>query len=135
MYLYPNSQLPHNGISQRGEIWVRGPQVMKGYYKDQHLTDQTMTDGWLRTGDLGTITHNNCLKILGRCKATIVLSSGENVEPEPIEMRLQQSQFIDHCMIIGQDKKFLSALIVPVLTEFKQAGFKEETVEALAGKS
>jgi long-chain acyl-CoA synthetase len=131
--LYPNSQLPHNGISQRGEIWVRGPQVMKGYYKDQHLTDQTMKDGWLRTGDLGTITHNNCLKILGRCKATIVLSSGENVEPEPIEMRLQQSQYIDHCMIVGQDKNFLSALIVPVLTEFKQAGFTEESMEALAG--
>jgi long-chain acyl-CoA synthetase len=130
--LYPNNKLPHNGLSQRGEIWVRGPQVMKGYYKDLQLTDQTIKDGWLRTGDLGAITHNNCLKILGRCKATIVLSSGENVEPEPIEMRLQQSQFIDHCMIIGQDKKFLSALIVPVLTEFKQAGFTEETAEALS---
>lgn len=130
--LYPNNTLPFNGRMQRGEIWVKGPQVMKGYYKDEALTGQTIVDGWLRTGDLGTVTHNNCLKILGRCKSTIVLSSGENIEPEPLEMELQQSQFIDHCVIVGQDQKFLSALIVPVLTEFRQAGFVEETVEALA---
>lgn len=129
--LFPNSNLPHNGMAQRGEIWVRGPQVMKGYYRDPELTQITFTDGWLRTGDIGIITHNNCLKILGRSKSTIVLSSGENVEPEPIEMRLQQSQFIDQCMIVGQDKKFLSALIVPGIHEFKQAGFREETIEEL----
>ncbi len=130
--LYPNSQLPYNGRSQRGEILVRGPQVMKGYYKDPELTAYTINNGWLHTGDLGMITHNDCLKILGRSKATIVLSSGENVEPEPIEMRLQQSQFIDQCMVVGQEKKFLGALIVPVLTEFRQAGFVAGTVEELA---
>jgi len=130
--LYPNSKFPHNGRSQRGEILVRGPQVMKGYYRDDELTNYTIRDGWLHTGDLGIFTHNDCLKILGRSKATIVLSSGENVEPEPIEMRLQQSQFIDQCMVVGQDKKFLGALIVPVLTEFREAGYKVETVEELA---
>ena len=130
--LYPNSSLPDEGRSMRGEILVRGPQVMKGYYRDAGLTRKTIRDGWLHTGDLGIITHNNCLKILGRCKATIVLSSGENVEPEPIEMRLQQSQFIDHCMLVGQDKKFLAALIIPALTEFREAGFVEQSVEELA---
>jgi long-chain acyl-CoA synthetase len=92
----------------------------------------TLKDGWIRTGDLGTITYNNCLKILGRIKATIVLSSGENVEPEPIEMRLQQSQYIEHCMLVGQDKRFLSVLIVPSLVEFRQAGFKAQSLSELA---
>jgi long-chain acyl-CoA synthetase len=130
--LYPNINLPDNGRSLRGEILVRGPQVMKGYYKDTELTNQTFREGWLRTGDLGIFTHNDCLKILGRCKATIVLSSGENVEPEPIEMRLQQSQYIDQCMVVGQDKKFLAAIIVPELSEFRQAGFDEQSVEELS---
>jgi long-chain acyl-CoA synthetase len=130
--LYPNDKFDNGGRSMRGEILVHGPQVMKGYYRDEKLTRKTIRDGWLHTGDLGVITHNNCLKILGRCKATIVLSSGENVEPEPIEMRLQQSQFIDHCMLVGQDKKFLAALIIPALTEFREAGFAEQSVEELA---
>ncbi len=129
--LYPNQDLPDGGLSRRGEILVRGPQVMKGYYRDEELTAKTIRDGWLHTGDLGIITHNNCLKILGRCKATIVLSSGENIEPEPIEMRLQQSLFIDHCMLVGQDKKFLGALIIPSLTEFRQAGFIVDSVADL----
>ncbi len=130
--LYPNPGLPDNGISQRGEIWVNGPQVMKGYYKEEELTDQTLKDGWLKTGDLGMITHNGHLKILGRCKTTIVLSSGENVEPEPIEMRLQQSRYIEHCMVIGQDKKFLSVLIVPGLHEFRQKGIDVKTAIELS---
>lgn len=129
--LYPDSSLADEGRSKRGEIWVRGPQVMKGYYKDPELTSQTLHNGWLRTGDLGMITHNDCLKILGRSKATIVLSSGENVEPEPIEMHLQQSRLIDYCMLVGQDKKYLGALIVPGLEGFRENGFTEESVEEL----
>jgi len=130
--LYPSDSLPHNGRGQRGEIWMRGPQVMKGYYKEPELTDSTIIDGWLKTGDLGVISHNNCLKILGRSKATIVLSSGENVEPEPIEMSLQQSQFIESCMVVGQDKRFLGVLIVPSLLEFRLAGFQERSLAELA---
>jgi long-chain acyl-CoA synthetase len=130
--LFPDKNQKDKGRLQRGEIWVRGPQVMKGYYLEPELTRTTLVDGWLRTGDLGIITYNECLKILGRSKATIVLSSGENVEPEPIEMNLMQSKYIDNCMLIGQDKKFLGALIVPVLGEFQNSGFREETHEALA---
>jgi long-chain acyl-CoA synthetase len=130
--LYPNNNLPYSGKAHRGEIWVKGPQVMKGYYKEEELTGQTLQDGWLRTGDLGMVTHNDCLKILGRSKATIVLSSGENVEPEPIEMRLQQSQFIDQCMVIGQDKKFLSVLVVPAVEEFKTVGIRVKNQQELA---
>lgn len=129
--LYPSDHLPHNGRGQRGEIWMRGPQVMKGYYKEPELTKSTIVDGWLRTGDLGVISHNNCLKILGRSKATIVLSSGENVEPEPIEMSLQQSHYIESCMVVGQDKKFLGLLVVPSLLEFRLAGFQERSLAEL----
>ena len=127
--LYPNNDLPHNGKMQRGEIWVKGPQVMKGYYKEQELTEMTFVDGWLKTGDLGVITHNNNLKILGRSKATIVLKSGENVEPEPIEMSLLQSPYIENCVVVGQDKKFLGVLIIPSLADLRLLGFKETTIK------
>ncbi len=120
--LYPDPHDKHDGRGKTGEIRVRGPQVMKGYYRDQPLTDATVDGGWLRTGDLGMITHDGNLKILGRSKATIVLSSGENVEPEPLEMRLRQSRYIDQCMVVGQDQKFLGLLVVPDLSAFRQNG-------------
>jgi long-chain acyl-CoA synthetase len=129
--LYPNNNLPFNGKMQRGEIWVKGPQVMKGYYKEPELTDTTIKNGWLRTGDLGVITHNDNLKILGRSKATIVLKSGENVEPEPIEMCLLQSPYIENCIVLGQDKKFLGVLIVPSLIDFRLLGFKEPSLSEI----
>lgn len=129
--LFPNKDLPREGRSMRGEIQVRGPQVMAGYYKDEEQTKNAFQDGWFRTGDLGMMTHNDCLKILGRSKATIVLSSGENVEPEPIEMRLQQSQYIDQCMVVGQDQKSPGVLIVPVLEAFRLNGKQPASLEDL----
>lgn len=125
---------PDPGWGRKGEIQVRGPQVMKGYYKDPQLTEQTIGDGWMRTGDLGMMTANGCLKIVGRWKSTIVLSSGENLEPEPIEMRLNQSFLIDNCMVVGQDQKQISALIVPDLEEFRRRGFVAETLAALVAQ-
>ncbi|MCX7422793.1 MAG: long-chain fatty acid--CoA ligase [Planctomycetia bacterium] len=98
---------------RKGEIHVRGSQVMRGYYKRPEATEKVLRDGWLNTGDLGMITFNDCLKIVGRSKDTIVLLSGENVEPEPIETCLQRSSLIHQCMVTGQDQKFLTALIVP----------------------
>ncbi len=130
--LYPNKDLAYEGRSMRGEIQVRGPQVMAGYYKEEELTKKAFQDGWFRTGDLGMVTHNDCLKILGRSKATIVLSSGENVEPEPIEMRLQQSQYIDQCMVVGQDQKSLGVLIVPEPEAFRHDGTQPASHEDLA---
>ena len=73
---------------------------------------------WLNTGDLGMMIFNNCLKITGRSKETIVLLGGENVEPTPIESRLLQSAFIDQVMVVGQDRKTLGALIVPNRSAF-----------------
>ncbi|MEX0594143.1 MAG: long-chain fatty acid--CoA ligase [Balneolaceae bacterium] len=121
------------GRGIRGEIQVRGPQVMKGYYKDSEETDAVLDDdGWLRTGDLGMVTWNDCLKILGRKKATVVLSSGENLEPEPIEMRINQSPLIDHCMVVGQDQKKIALLIVPNMDAFREAGLDVESLQDLS---
>ena len=115
--LYP----PKRGV--QGEVHVRGPQVMKGYYKNPEATRKILTaDGWLNTGDLGIMTYNDTLKLVGRTKETVVLLNGENVEPVPIENVIQQSPLIDHVMVFGQDQKYLGALVVPVLDQFKTHG-------------
>ncbi|MBW0435244.1 long-chain fatty acid--CoA ligase [Leptospira yasudae] len=122
--LYP----PQKGV--KGEIHVRGPQIMKGYYKRPDVTAKVLTkDGWFNTGDLGMITYNNTLKIVGRTKETVVLLNGENIEPVPIENKLAQSPLIDQIMVVGQDQKFLGALVLPVLDRFQEYG---RTYEELA---
>lgn len=126
--LYPNSWKSGRGRGLRGEIHVRGPQVMEGYHKDPEGTAHVLRDGWLNTGDIGMVTFNNCLKILGRSKDTIVLLSGENVEPVPIEARLVGSPLIEQCMVVGQDQKNLGALIVPAADGFRAAGVKAASI-------
>ena len=97
-----------------GIIHVRGNQVMKGYYQKPDVTAGVLSaDGWLNTGDIGMRTHDNELRITGRAKDTIVLRGGENVEPVPIEHILRESPYIQHCMVVGQDQKYLAALVVP----------------------
>lgn len=130
--IYPSDKYPHQGKGIRGEVLIKGPQVMKGYYKEPELSDQSIRDGWFHTGDLGMMTFNDCLKIMGRYKSTIVLSNGENLEPEPIEMRLTQSRFIQNCMVVGQDQRELGALIVPDLSEFKDTAAQSDSIEQLA---
>lgn len=97
-----------------GVIHVRGPQVMRGYYERPELTARVLdADGWLNTGDLGMLTHRGELKITGRAKDTIVLLGGENIEPLPIEQKLQESEYIERAVVVGQDQKYLAALICP----------------------
>ncbi len=99
---------------KKGAIFIRGPQVMKGYYKRPEETRRVIDEeGWLNSGDLGLLTWRGEIAIRGRVKDTIVLLGGENVEPEPIEQALSQSEYIDQAMVVGQDRKFLGALIVP----------------------
>ncbi|MBL8968167.1 MAG: AMP-binding protein [Spirochaetaceae bacterium] len=110
-------------FGHKGLIMARGPSVMKGYYKRPELTAKVLSaDGWLDTGDLGMLTRNGELKITGRAKDTIVLRGGENVEPAPIEQKLAESPYIRTAVVLGQDERFLAALIVP----------KEEAVSAWA---
>jgi long-chain acyl-CoA synthetase len=99
---------------QLGVLYVKGDQIMKGYYKREDLTKQVIgDDGWLNTGDLAMMTHKGEIAIRGRAKDTIVLMGGENIEPAPIEARLKASPYIDNAVLLGQDQKFLGALIVP----------------------
>lgn len=99
---------------EQGIVFIRGPQVMSGYYRQPDLTTPVLgEDGWFNTGDLGMLTHDNELKITGRAKDTIVLRGGENIEPLPIEQKLRESELIDQAIVLGQDEKFLAALIVP----------------------
>jgi long-chain acyl-CoA synthetase len=98
----------------KGLILVRGPTVMLGYYKRPDLTAKIIdAEGWLNTGDLGMLTHRGELRITGRAKDTIVLRGGENVEPVPIEQKLAESEYIKQAVVLGQDQKYLAALIVP----------------------
>ncbi len=98
---------------EKGVIWAKGEQVMLGYYKRDDLTQAIMDkDGYINTGDIGMWTHKGEYAIKGRAKDTIVLSGGENIEPLPIEAKLRESEFIEQVMVVGQDKKYLGALIV-----------------------
>ncbi|MDR2619013.1 MAG: AMP-binding protein [Treponema sp.] len=98
-----------------GILYVRGAQVMKGYYKKPELTAAVLSgDGWLNTGDIAMATRDQELRLTGRAKDTIVLRGGENVEPVPIENKLKESPRVSQCVVLGQDQKYLAALIVPV---------------------
>lgn len=102
------------GPGMKGIIQVRGPQVMMGYYRRPDLTAKVLSpDGWLDTGDLGMLTVHGEIKIVGRAKDTIVLRGGENIEPVPIEQKLCESDYIQQAVVLGQDQKYLAALIVP----------------------
>ena len=104
----------------KGVVHVRGGIVMKGYYKKPELTAKVIdNEGWFNTGDLGMLTADNELILRGRIKDTIVLRGGENVEPLPIEMKINESHYVFQSVVVGQDQKYLAALIVPVEEEVK----------------
>lgn len=101
---------------EKGLVLIRGSQVMQGYYKKPEETAKVIDkDGWFNSGDLGWVTPENDLVITGRAKDTIVLSNGENIEPQGIEDACIRSIYIDQIMLVGQDQKSLGALIVPNL--------------------
>jgi long-chain acyl-CoA synthetase len=97
---------------EKGVLFVKGPNVMLGYYKNPAATAEALSaDGWLNTGDLAALSFNGDYVMTGRAKSTIVLLGGENAEPEPIEEKLRESALIDHAVVLGQDKKGLAAII------------------------
>lgn len=102
-------------LGVKGIVHIKGPQVMKGYYKNPETTKKTIVDGWLNTGDIGFINFKHTLTLTGRAKETVVLLGGENVEPVPIENRMDESPYIKQSMVFGQDQKVLGAIIVPDL--------------------
>ncbi len=100
-------------IAEDGEILCKGPNVMMGYYKRPDLTAQDIKDGWFHTGDIGVLNENNFLKITDRKKELFKTSGGKYVAPLPIENKLKESPFIEQVMLVGAERKFVSALIVP----------------------
>ncbi|MBM5802293.1 MAG: long-chain fatty acid--CoA ligase, partial [Cyanobacteria bacterium K_DeepCast_35m_m2_023] len=100
-------------LGQRGLVLARGPQVMGGYWGKPEATAKVLAaDGWFDTGDLGCLLADGSLVLTGRAKDTIVLSSGENIEPGPLEEALVASPLIEQVMVIGQDQRKLGALLV-----------------------
>ena len=110
-------------FAEDGEILTKGPCVMKGYYKDEALTKEVIDeDGWFHTGDIGTMVKDSqgeYLKITDRKKEIFKLSLGKYIAPQVIENKLKTSEFIDNLMVIGENEKFVSAIIVP---SFKKIG-------------
>lgn len=99
---------------KQGLVLIRGDQVMQGYYKNPEATRKAIDpEGWFNTGDLGWVSTQDDLIITGRAKDTIVLTNGENIEPQPIEDACLRSPYIDQIMLVGQDQKVIGALVVP----------------------
>ena len=95
-----------------GLCWVKGPNIFEEYYKDPKLTSKVKVDGFFNTGDLGAYTKQGEIVLTGRVKETIVLLTGENVEPQPIENKILESKTIENVVLVGQDKPTIGALIV-----------------------
>ena len=108
-------------LAEDGEVLVKGPSVMMGYWNKPEQTAETFDhDGFLRTGDIGEMDDDGYLRIIDRKKDIIVTSGGKNVAPQPIESRLKQSHLVDVAVVIGERRNFISALISPDFTELKR---------------
>ncbi len=102
-----------------GEICVKGPSVMMGYYKRPDLTNEVVIDGWLHTGDIGMMEDNRYLKITDRKKELFKTSGGKYVAPQVIENKVKESNFVEQIMVVGAEQKFVAALIVPSFQNIK----------------
>lgn len=107
-----------------GEIWCKGPNIMLGYYKRPDLTAETVVDGWLKTGDVGKfVTHTNgkkYLKITDRVKEIFKTSGGKYVAPLSVESKMKEIPFIEQMLVIGENRNYVSALIVPNYLTLKE---------------
>lgn len=129
----PNVEYKINNPDSQGtgEIIVKGPNVMLGYYNDPEATDNVFKKGWFYTGDLGYIDENGFLYITGRCKSVIVTQNGKNIYPEEIEYYLNESPLVEECIVIGVNyendrETYVNAKILPNKEGFKEFLNKED---------
>ncbi len=106
---------PLPGVSVRvdegGEVFVKGVNVFRGYHDDERATEEAFEDGWFRTGDLGELDGDGFLRITGRTKELLVTAGGKNISPGPLEDRLRSSLLVSQCMVVGEGRPFVAALV------------------------
>jgi long-chain acyl-CoA synthetase len=98
-------------IADDGEILVKGPNIFQGYYKNDEATNDTLVEGWLHTGDIGEFDDDGYLKITGRKKDIIITAGGKNITPANIEAEIKQSQWVSQCVVVGDRRPYLTALV------------------------
>ncbi|MEV6957863.1 AMP-dependent synthetase/ligase [Streptomyces sp. NPDC051207] len=98
-------------IADDGEVWLRGPTIFQGYLNNPKATDQTLHDGWLATGDLGSLDGDGYLTIAGRKKEILVTSSGKSVAPGVLEERVRDHPLVGRCIVVGNDRPYIAALV------------------------
>jgi long-chain acyl-CoA synthetase len=105
---FPDCQVK---IAEDGEILVKGPNVFQGYYKNEEATREAIVDGWLHTGDIGEMDSEGYLKITGRKKDIIITAGGKNITPANLEAEIKQSQWVSQCVVVGDRRPYLVALV------------------------
>jgi long-chain acyl-CoA synthetase len=117
-------------------VLIKGPNIFKGYYKNEDATREALDDGWLHTGDLGRLDEDGFLYITGRKKDIIITAGGKNITPANLENGLKQSRWISQAVVIGDRRPYLVALVTldaeeaPALAE--QLGLEDASVEGMA---
>ena len=123
-------------IGEKGEIIIRGGNVMKGYWKNPEATAETIVDGWLRTGDMGYMDADGYLYVLGRSKSLLISDDGEKLSPEGIEESIvSTSPIIDQCVLYNNQSPYTTALIVPNAAELKKLNVDPEQAVLLIEKA
>ena len=126
-------------IAEDGEILVKGPNVFQGYYKNEEATAETIVDGWLHTGDLGSIDDEGFITITGRKKDIIITAGGKNITPANLESEIKQHPLVSQCVVVGDRKPYLVALVTldpeEAVAYAKEHGLPEDPVQLAADGS